>query len=75
MTVLTVAEVVGLVARLAEAIGRPSLSRLAEQLEPRLRAEPLPAEDDEMDRARRAALARAQSDADEVLAPRTGSKP
>lgn len=71
--VLLVSEVVSLVAKLAEAIGRPTLSRLAEQLEPRLRAEPLPAEDETMDRARREAIAR--SDADELPRPKPKAKP
>ena len=57
----TVADVVGLVVKLGEIVGKNLLS-LAMQVEPRLRTAPLPATDDAMDAARAEALARLDTD-------------
>lgn len=59
------AEVVGLLVKLGTMVGK-DLVTPARQLEPKLREEPLPAEDEDMQDARAAALARARSDADEI---------
>lgn len=54
---MSVAEVLRLLVRLGEIVGR-NLLPLAMQVEPRLRTTPLPATDDAMDAARSEALAR-----------------
>lgn len=60
MSSFSALEVLRLVVQLGELVGRP-LVALARQIEPRLREVPLPAVDDELDAARGAALARADT--------------
>lgn len=59
------AEVIRLLVKLGSMVGK-DLVGPARQLEPKLREEPLPAEDETMGDARADALKRAKSDADEV---------